>query len=158
KVGSKKIDGASELTNVISTSRPGDKRKLTLVRKGKKRTISVTLAELPPQEIAQRDSRRIEDDSEYGDMGLAVAKLDARTARRYNLTADGGVLITKVDPSSDAAREGIRPGDVVVRIGDAEVGTVREYHRALRPYDSGDTVLLRVARAEVFLFFGVKKS
>ena len=158
KVDNQKIAGASELTNVISTSRPGDKRKLTLVRRGKKRTVSVTLAELPVEEFAQRDSRRREDDSEYSDIGLAVTELDARTARRYNLGADGGVLITEVDPSSDAAREGLRPGDVIVRVGDAEIGTVREYHRALRPYDSGDTILLRVARNDVFLFFGVEKS
>ena len=158
KVDNIDIEGASHLTNVISTSRPGDKRKLTWVRKGKTRSARITLAELPTIELAIDEPRSRRRDSGFGEMGLAVADLDDRESRRFRVEARSGVLVIDVDPRSDAAREGIMPGDVVVRIGDAKVGDLRDYRKALRPYRTGDTVLVRVARGDGFLFFGVEKS
>lgn len=158
KVDNINIEGASHLVNIISTSRPGDKRKLTWVRKGKTRSTKITLAELPTTELAFDEPRSRQRDNDYGEMGLEVADLDDRVARRFRVAARSGVLVIDVDPRSDAAREGILPGDVVVRIGDDKVEDLRDYRKALRPYRAGDTVLVRVARGEGFLFFGVEKS
>jgi serine protease Do len=158
KVDNITIDGASHLTNVISTSRPGDKRKFTINRAGKTRTVSVKLKKLPTTDVAETDYHHRDDNANYGDLGIQVADLDAREARRYDIEAREGVLVIDVDPRSDAAREGLRPGDVVVRVGDKNVEDVSGYRKAIRPYHSGDTVLLRVARGEGFLFFGVEKS
>jgi serine protease Do len=47
--------------------------------------------------------------------------------RAYNLE-DGinGVLITRVDPESDAADKGLQPGDVVVSVGNRVVRSPQE--------------------------------
>ena len=116
------------------------------------------LKKLPTTDVAETDYHRRDDNADYGELGIQVADLDAREARRYDIEAHEGVLVIDVDPRSDAAREGLRPGDVVVRVGDKKVANVRGYRNAIRPYQSGDTVLLRVARGQGFLFFGVEKS
>ena len=53
-------------------------------------------------------------------MGLGLASLTPEARKTFNL-AEGtaGVLITKVDPNSDAADKGLQAGDVVQKIGGA---------------------------------------
>ncbi|MEE9163074.1 MAG: Do family serine endopeptidase [Candidatus Neomarinimicrobiota bacterium] len=157
KVDEVEIRDASHLKNVISSSRPGDRRKLTLVRKRKERTIQVRLGELPGQETyASRggDSKGV--DGMVDDTGFTVADLNSQDAQRYNVQVREGVVVTRVHPHSRAARNDIRPGDVVVRVGDKHIRNAREYRQALKAYGEGDTLLLRIARGEVFIFRGLE--
>ncbi len=147
----------SHLRNVISSSRPGDRRKLKVLRDGKEKTIAVKLGELPAEEtLAARDDDRDEEATVQSRTGFAVADLDSREAQRFDLRAEDGVLVTRVNPRSKAARGGIRPGDVVVRIDDLKIRNLRDYRQALKGYEKGETVLLRVVRGEVFLFIGLE--
>ena len=149
----------SHLRNVISSSRPGDRRKLKVLRDGKEKTIAVKLGELPPEEtLASRDDDRDEEATVQSRTGFAVADLDSREAQRFDLRAEDGVLVTRVNPRSKAARGGIRPGDVVVRINDQKIRNLRDYRQALKGYKKGDTILLRIVRGEVFLFVGLELS
>jgi tetratricopeptide (TPR) repeat protein len=43
-----------------------------------------------------------------------------------------GVLVTQVLPGGNADRAGLRPGDVLLRFGDAELGTVNDLAQALK--------------------------
>ena len=43
-----------------------------------------------------------------------------------------GLLVKAVTPDSPAARAGIKAGDVIVKVEDAHVGTMRELNSALR--------------------------
>ena len=149
----------SHLRNVISSSRPGDRRKLKVIRDGTEKTITVKLGELPAEEIlASRDDDRDEEATVQSRTGFAVADLDSREAQRFDVQAEDGVLVTRVNPRSKAARGGIRPGDVVVRINDQKIRNLRDYRQALKGYKKGDTILLRIVRGEVFLFVGLELS
>jgi serine protease Do len=65
-------------------------------------------------------------------LGLAVAPLDELTRRRRELPPDiTGVVVQSVDPASDAARKGLRSGDVIVRVNE---------RRIARPSDLADAV------------------
>jgi len=84
-------------------------------------------------------------------MGLSLSPLtpQARRSRRLDESATG-VLITKVDPNSDAADQGLEVGDVVLKIGNRNVASpadlqsgVAEARKAGRK-----SVLLLVARAQ----------
>lgn len=159
KVDTEDIRNGSHLRNVISSSRPGDRPKLTILREGKEKVIPVRLQELPDQEVLASRGRG-EDESEADDTGeqtgFAVADLDSREAERFDIQVSQGVVVTRVNARSKAAREGLQPGDVVVRVGDREVKSVRDYRQALKEYRPGDTVLFRIARGEYYLFRGIE--
>ncbi len=149
----------SHLRNVISSSRPGDRRRITAIRNGKEKTITVKLGELPAEQtLASRDSDPDEEATVSSRTGFLVANLDSREAQRFDLRVDDGVLVTRVDPRSKAARGGIRPGDVVVEISDKKIRNLRDYRQALKGYDEGDFIKLRIARGDVFLYVGLELS
>ncbi|UCH62217.1 MAG: Do family serine endopeptidase [Fidelibacterota bacterium] len=149
----------SHLRNVISSSRPGDRRKVVVIRDGKEKTITVKLGELPSEEtLAARDNDRDEDETVQSRTGFAVAELDSREAQQFDVRAEEGVLVTRINPRSKAARGGVQPGDVVVKIDDVKISDLSDYRRALKDYKEGDTVLLRIVRGEVFLYVGLELS
>ncbi|MFB0516706.1 MAG: Do family serine endopeptidase [Candidatus Neomarinimicrobiota bacterium] len=159
KVDDVGIRDNSHLRNVISSSRPGDQRRITVIRDGKGKTMIVKLGELPLEAtLAARDEDREEESAAPNRTGFSVTDLDSREAQRYDIQAENGVLVTRIDPRSKAAKSGIRPGDVVVRVGDKEIKNLRDYKQALKAYKEGDTVLLRIVRGEVFLFVGLELS
>jgi serine protease Do len=47
------------------------------------------------------------------------------------------VLITDVDPTSTAAREGVRPGDVILKVNGQAVEAVRDASQALQAIKQG---------------------
>jgi len=117
------------------------------------------LGELPPEEtLAARDDDRDEEDTVQSLTGFSVTGLDSQEAQRFNVRVDDGVLVTRINPRSRAARGGIQPGDVVVKIDDVRIRNLRDYRQALKEYKKGDTVLLRIVRGEVFLYVGLELS
>lgn len=159
KVDDIAIRDNSHLRNVISSSRPGDRRRITIIHDGKEKTITVKLEELPPEQtLAARDSDRDEASTVRSRTGFSVADLDSREAQRYDIQVKDGVLVTGIDPRSKAARGGIQPGDVVVKIDDKKIRNLRDYRQTLKRYKEGDTVLLRVVRGGTSLFVGLELS
>ena len=60
-------------------------------------------------------------------MGLGLTAVTPQVRRNYNLDDHvNGVLITRVDPESDAADKGVQPGDVVVSVGNKAVHTPQD--------------------------------
>ena len=57
-------------------------------------------------------------------MGLGLSSLTPEARKTFNLADNvNGVVITKVDPDSDAADKGLQPGDVVLQVGNRTVRT-----------------------------------
>ena len=156
KVDDITIRDAAHLRNLISSSRPGDRRRITIVRKGKEKIITVKLGELEPAPIAARDVAPDDDSDVFDRTGFAVAGLDGRAAQRFDIPAESGVVVIRVERYSQAARGGIEPGDVVVQIGNDPIKNMRDYRKALKSYKKGDTVLLRVAKGDGFRFVGIE--
>ncbi len=158
KVDEHDIRDSAHLRNLISSSRPGDKRKLTIIRKGKRKTLTVKLGELQVEPTLSHSGEAEDEETVFGRTGFAVADLSHPEAARFNVDTDEGVVVTKVDPHSAAARGGVRPGDVVIKVGDETIEDLRDYRRALERYDSGDTILLRLQRGDTVRLMGLELS
>jgi serine protease Do/serine protease DegQ len=62
-------------------------------------------------------------DIQRGSIGITTEDLKPGAARDAKLSApQSGAVITRVESGSEAARAGLKPGDVVVRLGDRRVG------------------------------------
>ena len=128
-VDGKPIEDATSLRHRIADLRPGAEVELTIYRSGRKKTVTVKLA-TRPADLAERVQER-EGRSRPKRYGLEVETLTERLVERHGFDKDTkGVLITDVEPDSDAAEEGLRPGMVIDKVGGKKVTTAEEFARA----------------------------
>lgn len=87
-------------------------------------------------------------------LGLVAQDIAANDRQRLGLKANEGVLLARV--IGDAAREaGLQPGDVVLSVGRASVGTAAALNRELAAVRPGQTVMLLVRRGVGTQFIAV---
>jgi len=148
----------TDLTRKVALVASGQSAMFNVNRDGKAVQLRATIAPRPSEDkLASNDNASPRPESSTGAapqasaMGLSLSPLtpQARRSRRLDESATG-VLITKVDPNSDAADQGLEVGDVVLKIGNRNVASpadlqsgVAEARKAGRK-----SVLLLVARAQ----------
>ena len=118
---------------------PGDTVDVALWRNGKSETVKVKLGELPgDQKQASVEQPGPVEPGTLADLGLTVTRAD-----------DGkGLVVTDVDPDSDAAARGIQAGDVIRSINSVEVKDTKDVTDAMKTAsDAGrKSVLVQISR------------
>jgi serine protease DegQ len=79
-------------------------------------------------------------------LGVGADQVTREVAAQLGLDRAAGVLVLEVADGSPAAQAGLRPGDVIIRIGDQPVDTVEDFFGELRQRRPGDRVQLTIAR------------
>jgi serine protease Do len=145
----KKVKDMRHLQLVVSQAAPGKKVTLRILRDGKEKTLTATLAEMPKGVLAHSgEGRPGERDQSKTDAldGVEVTDLDAQARRKAEVPSNvRGALVTNVDQDSNAAEAGLHAGDVIVELNHQ---TVRNSDDAvaLSEKAKGDRILLRVWR------------
>jgi serine protease Do len=153
------VEDVRELVQSVGESDPGDELELEVWRNGETRALRAELGEAEGGAIAPVLRNAPAEDS--GRLGVQVDELDATTRRRLRLD-DGvdGVVISRVARDSEAALRGLRPGDVIVGVGQSSVTSVQEYDDAIATAaERGrDTVALQVLRNGARTFIALPLS
>jgi serine protease Do len=68
----------------------------------------------------------------WAHFGMKVRELDAETARRFRLPPRVGLIVTEMQPDSQADSIGLRVGDVLVQVDRLRVHTLDELGKALK--------------------------
>ena len=79
-------------------------------------------------------------------IGVSVAELGPEVARQYNVDPHSGLLVAETVPRSPAHRAGLRPGDVITRLGPFEVHKVRDLLEALSRFPVGSEAEIQFRR------------
>ncbi len=152
------IDDSSDLPPVIGAMAPGAIAKLGLLRNGKPLERTVTLTQLDESTVAnapQRPSPRATAPASAGNpLGLIGQDIDADTRGQLGLKAGEGVAIARIDGAA-VRNAGVRPGDVILRIGTTPVGSAAALNRELGKVRAGQTVMLLVRRGGATQFVAV---
>ncbi|MCO5083456.1 MAG: Do family serine endopeptidase [Rhizobiaceae bacterium] len=121
-VDGKEVTSPKELARLIGAMQPGKAIDVVLWRGGKSETLSLTLGELPSgDKQASASQPGPVEPGTLEDMGLTVTRAE-----------DGkGLVVTDVDPGSDAADRGIQAGDVITSINSMEVNGTQDIEKAL---------------------------
>jgi serine protease Do len=125
---------------------------MTVFRNGKTQDVTIKLGEQPEDLAVSRNRNgRSGGDAEdaatsgKGKVGLALTDVNDELAERFGIDKGvKGALVRDVDPKSPAAREGIRPGDVITEVGGQKVTNAKEARDALTKADLSKGVRLYV--------------
>jgi serine protease Do len=152
----------SALTDLIQTDAaisPGNSGGALVDRAGE--IIGINVAYLPPSEtgavnigfaipsdtavsVADQLIETGEVSSAY--LGVRTTDLSPEDAERFDLPVQSGAIVKTVEPGSGADAAGMRRGDIIVALGDAQVEGTGDLLGALRDYRPGDTVEVAVVR------------
>jgi serine protease Do len=131
EVDGQEIRNPSVLRNVISLSEVGHDAKVKYLRDGKEKTVNVTLERFPEDVQTTRTNRSNGADDESLD-GVTVRVLNDRLRAEAQIPENvGGLLVVEIDPTSNAAREGLARGDVIQEVARRPVATLEEFQEAL---------------------------
>jgi serine protease Do len=160
--GGKPIASRDELVRMVVNTRPGTSVPLRIVRDRQERTLNITVDELDleAESTARNSGRETGDPAQEtsSGFGITLQNVTPEIARRLRLENRRGAVVTDVEQGSPAARAGMQPGDVIVRVGRQPVESNTEAQRELARIPSGGTAFLRVVRGGQETFVTVTKE
>jgi len=152
----KEIGKMRTLPRVVAETPIGEKVKVEYWRDGKKKKTSVKIGELEKAEedgLLSRTTGSENSDGKDGisvdSVGLTLAPIKEHDRTKYKIDDDiKGVIVTKVEPGSQAAEKGVSVGDVVVEINQQKADTPKEATDIIHKAESGgrSSVLLLLSR------------
>ena len=161
----KPIRNRDELVAMVTATKPGTTVPLRVVRDRQERTISVTVEELNLETEANalrsdnRGGGTAPQEETTSGFGVTLGNLTPQVAQQLRLDRGvQGAVVTDLEQGSPAARAGLAPGDVIVRVGREPVQSAAEASRALGAIPSGGTAFLRILRSGQETFVAVTKE
>ncbi|MBO8473066.1 MAG: trypsin-like peptidase domain-containing protein, partial [Bacteroidetes bacterium] len=79
-------------------------------------------------------------------LGVVMQNIDEKFSSQLKLSSENGVYITGVVPEGAAEKAGIRPGDMLLRIGDSDASDIYKVREIVSSYRPGDTARITVSR------------
>ena len=147
--GGKPVENSGDLPRMVGMAKPGAKIPLQVWRSGKAQELHVVLDELPGEEQVVGKSSKT-----YSRGGLALSELTPD--QRRELKIDHGLLVEEV--TGDAARAGIRVGDVILAVNNSKVAMIEVFRKAITVVPKGKSAAILVRRGEGSLYIPLKIS
>jgi serine protease Do len=165
-INGKKVENVSVLRNQIAITPPGTDVKLTLYRGGKAKDVSVKIGEQPDDLLTRvtkgsGKNRGGNDESATASadsIGVRLVTPSEQQLQRYNLGDQSGALVTAIEQGSPAALAGIRPGDLITKVGDKTVSNADEATDAMGKLDLNKGVPLYITNKDGERFVFVKSA
>lgn len=133
------VSKANEFRNKIAMLKPGTRIKLKIIRDGRKKTITAKLGERSSgAKAGKTTSETLER------IGFEVENLTEELAKRLGFKGQTGVVVTRVEPGSQAARKGVAVGMLIMEVDRKTVETVEEFNDAMAEAVETGTVLFLV--------------
>jgi hypothetical protein len=161
EVDGKKVTDQETLRKMIREAKPGAKMSVSVMRKGKKVSLSITVGEQEAKEMSIQlfgdkegcDTEfKIGDNSFYlslclekqGFLGICPQKMSDQLMEYFGVK--GGALVGEVVKESPAEKVGIKAGDIVVEFDSRRVDDVKDLKYFLKKTEPGQKVPLKIIR------------
>jgi serine protease Do len=111
-VNGDKIEDSRDLARKIAELHPNTDVKLSIIRYGDKHEVDVKLGTFPSgKKLAALEEYKPDAGMQLDNLGLSLAP-----AAKVLGAGEDGVVITEVDPKSDAADKGLKAGDIILQV------------------------------------------
>lgn len=134
QINDKQTDSVSDLRNAIGLLKPGTKITVKYIREGKEGAAKVKL--MDKDQLSKTNDHKL----------FKGVILDTHP--------QGGLMITRIDPSSEAALAGLRQSDVIVSINKQPVNALSEANKILHNNDG--SLLIQVLRGGYRIYIIIK--
>ena len=149
------IVSSAKLPPIVGRTPIGEAVEMKVIREGKRKTLKVTLGELPEEEELQAAAATGQPEASSTKLGVTVA--DLTDSQRKQLGIDnGGVIVELVDDGSPAQSGGIRKSDVVVMFDSARVKNADHFTGLVEKVPAGSMVPMLVQRRGGPIFIAIK--
>lgn len=159
KFEGKPIKESRDLPKLVAATPVGKDVELVIVRGGKEQTKIVKLGRLEDGEkIASKDGGATKEKSETNGsgsqsvLGLELSRLTDELRARFQIkdSVKSGVLITSVDPRSEAAEKRLQPGEILIEVNQEPVSDPADVAKKIKALKDGGkkTALLAIANPQ----------
>ena len=148
------IAKSTDLPRVVGETKPGTSAPVQVWRKGGTRDLTVTVTDAESTQAANKKSDAPAPNSNSANaLGVAVSELS--DSKKKDLNIKGGVEVTGLG-EGPLARAGIRPGDVIIRVADADITGVKQFEALVKGLDANKAVPVFIRRADSTLVVPVR--
>jgi len=161
RINGQEVTADNTLSFIVANQAIGRSIPIELIRGGRRITVNATIGERPTETAlageqgpdAEPDDRSTPQAGEQAarqSLGITLSELTAEIRRQLRLPPEvRGVVIAALNPNSDAARQGLRRGDVILSINQQPTTTAAQAAAAVEAARRAgrDTVLLLVQRS-----------
>jgi len=150
----REINKSTDLPRVVGETKPGSTATVQVWRKGSARDLTVTVADTDSTQAAtKKPDAPTANGNSVSVFGVAV--VDLSDAKKKDLNIKGGVEITGLG-DGPLAKAGVRPGDVIIRIADADVTGVKQFETLVKGLDANKAVPVFIRRSDSTLIIPVR--
>jgi serine protease Do len=143
-VNGEPVTSSRELSRRIAALGVGQKAKITIMRDGREKTVTVETAKRQDEQTLA--SKETENDDK---LGLSLQSLEPEIAARLGYDeAEKGVLVTGVEGGSKADKAGVQQGDLVKEINRKPVTGMDDFRKQLNQVKKGDPIMLLLKRGQ----------
>ncbi|WP_416548844.1 DegQ family serine endoprotease [Limnohabitans sp. DCL3] len=140
----KSVEKPADLPRAVGNTKPGSKASITVFRRGSFKEMSITVAEFEAEKVV----------ASVQHWGLTLS--DLTEAQKKEFRVKGGV---RVDAAVEAsAKAGIREGDLIVAIANAEVTSLKEFETVMTRVDKSRPVSVLVRRGDSALYVLIRPA
>jgi serine protease Do len=155
RVDSRSVESSVELPRIVGNIKPGAKATLQVFRRGSTRELNVTVAEFETERAVARGApERDSKPAPVTSIGLAVSELT--DAQKRDAKVKSGVRVDTAEGA--AARAGLREGDIIQSVDNAEVTGAKQFEGLLAKLDKTKPVTLLIRQGDVARYVIVRPS
>ncbi|MFQ5777644.1 MAG: PDZ domain-containing protein [Terriglobia bacterium] len=154
-----RVRSVAHLRRLVRETPPGRTVALEVSRDGRTQSLQATLEErsrlhlqMPDFDVQRIVPRiripgiRVEALRRRPRLGISGGELTDQLAEYFGVQQGKGVLVREVLAGSAAAKAGLKAGDVIIRLGEEEISSVRELRHALARAHGDSKVTLTIVR------------
>ena len=152
----KPVEEMRDLPRLVASTKSAKKVDVEILRNDQSKTLSVVIGAGDSQELASNESSSMR--SLENTMGLALSMITPALSQQYSLGDDAeGIIVTDIDPDSNAATRGVRVGDVIKKIGSSQVTSPEDAKGAIKAANENGkgSVLFLLEREGQVLFVAI---
>jgi serine protease Do len=129
------VKSVRDLVRKVSDTKAGARVDAVVLRNGSRKSLAVEVGLYKPSNLQASLHRKPSSNSPaaVGKLGLGLTNLTPAVRNRFNIAEDvtKGAVVVAVKPNSPADDKGLRPGDVITRVGNTDVASADQVAKAV---------------------------